>query len=202
MIASEWPILPSPPTLTPRTLTLDAWLALDEDEPGEWVDGTLEGEMPGYLHEVVVGFLVSMFTVWGRPRGASAVASGLKFVLGPRRGRMPDVSVFLAGAKRPPREGGVHTPPSIAIEVVTPTPRDERRDRIEKANEYAAFGVKWYWLVDPALRSVEVWELGADGRYAQTVAAVTGVVDPVPGCDGLSLDIDALWREIDALPAE
>lgn len=202
MIASEWPMLPSPSTHAPRTLTLDAWLALDEDEPGEWVNGTLEGEMPGYLHEVVVGFLVAMFTTWGRSRGASTVASGLKFVLGPQRGRMPDVSVFLAGAKRPPREGGVHTPPSIAIEVVTPTPRDERRDRIEKALEYAAFGVKWYWLVDPALRSVEVWELGADGRYAQTVAAVGGVVDPVPGCDGLTLDIDALWREIDALPAE
>jgi Uma2 family endonuclease len=94
----------------------------------------------------------------------------------------------------------VHVPPSIAIEVITPTPRDERRDRIEKASEYAAFGIKWYWLVDPALQSVEVWELGADGRYAQTVAAVAGVIDPVPGCDGLALDVDALWRELDALP--
>ncbi len=201
MIASHWPVLPEPEpsSFAARTLTLDEWIALDEDELGELVDGHLDGEVPGAVHEAIVSYLVWFLSCWGRPRGAWTAASGLKFVLSPRRGRMPDISVFLAGAARPPREGGVHVPPSIAIEVITPTPRDERRDRIEKASEYAAFGVKWYWLVDPALQSVEIWELGADGRYAQTVAAVAGMIDPVPGCDGLVLDVDALWRERDAL---
>jgi Uma2 family endonuclease len=73
---------------------------------------------------------------------------------------------------------------------------------VEKADEYAAFGVRFYWLVDPMLRTLEVLELGGDGRYTRALGASGGVIEHVPGCEGLRLELDELWREVDALEPE
>jgi Uma2 family endonuclease len=62
--------------------------------------------------------------------------------------------------------------------------------------EYAAFGVRYYWLVDPALGSFEIFERTEEARYQKLVRAVGGRVAPVPGCAGLSVDVDALWAEL------
>jgi Uma2 family endonuclease len=94
----------------------------------------------------------------------------------------------------------VRRPPDILVEVVSATPSDQRRDRIVKVEDYARFGAKQYWLLDPALRSLEVLEL-VDGKYAHTAAATSGTMT-MPGCPDLHLDLDTLWRELDALPPE
>jgi Uma2 family endonuclease len=176
-------------------MTLEAWADMDEDEPGELVDGRLvEEEDVGALHDAVAAWLVWVVMSWLNGRGGTVLVSDTRFGVAPRRGRKPDVSVYFPGRK-PPAEGLVTTPPDIMIEVVSRRPKDARRDRVEKTNEYAAFGVRFYWIVDPALRSFEIFELGADGRYVKAVGALRGTVAAVPGCEGLSVDLDALWDE-------
>jgi Uma2 family endonuclease len=180
-------------------MTVDEWAALDEDVPGELVDGVLvEEEMPSLVHDVSGAWLIGELTRWAKTSGAIVAMAGLKLAVRPRTGRIPDVAVFLPGRKVEPY-GAVRTPPDVVIEIVSREPRDERRDRVEKPDDYTAFGVRWYWLVDPELRSFEIWELGADGRYARACAALAGKMEPVPGCEGLSLDLDALWAKVDSL---
>ncbi len=184
-----------------RTMTLAEWADMPEDEPGELVDGRLEDEeVPDALHELVVVWFATVLNNWVSPRGGVVLGSEAKFAVAVRRGRKPDLSVYLPGGRLPPRRGVVRVPPDIAVEVVSPTPRDGRRDRIEKNREYAAFGVAHSWIVDPQMRSIEVFERDRLGRYALVLGASEGVVKNIPGCKGLSLDLDALWREVDRLP--
>jgi len=85
--------------------------------------------------------------------------------------------------------------------VISETPRDARRDRVEKPDDYARFGVRWYWMVDPVERTLEVFELGTDGRYVRALAAADGDVTP-PGCDGLVMPLGGRWSEIERLVEE
>lgn len=202
---SQWTIsqTEAPAARIDRGMTVAEWADLPEDEPGELVDGRLvEEEVPDYVHEVVVGWLIRVLGIWIAPLGGLVGGSDAKFAVTPERGRKPDVTVFLPGSRKPPRRGVVRVPPDIAIEVISPSPRDGRRDRIQKVEEYAAFGVRWYWLVDPELRALEILELGADGRYVRALGAGEGLVTTVPGCEGLQLDLNALWSELDRLEPE
>jgi Uma2 family endonuclease len=188
---------------TGAAITLEEWAALGEDEPGEVVDDRLEEEeVPDYVHEVLVALLTQWLGGWVVPRGGLVGGSGGNFAVAERRGRKPDLTVYLPGSRLPPRRGLIRVPPDIAVEIVSPTPRDARRDRVEKVDEYAAFGVRWYWIVDPELHSLEILELGADDRYVHALGASSGVIASVPGCPGFTLDLDALWAAVDRLPAE
>jgi hypothetical protein len=51
------------------------------------------------------------------------------------------------------------------------------------------------------LRALEIFELGVDGRYVSACRAATGIVDRVPGCDGLLLSLDDFRAQVDRLKA-
>ncbi len=188
-------------TLTP--MSVEAWAALDEDEPGELVDGRLaEEEVPTWAHELVVSWLIRVLGAWTIPRGGFVLGSESKLGISARRGRKPDVLVFFSARGLPARSTSLtRSPPDIVVEVVTPTPRDQRRDRVEKKADYAALGVGQYWIIDPEARTFEVLGRTDGGRFVELLAVSTGV-HPVPGCVDLELDVDALWTELDRWPAE
>lgn len=174
---------------------------MDEDDPGELVDGRLEEEEgPDLIHELVVTWLIHLLWDWLGEKGFVFGSDG-KYAVRSDRGRKPDVTVYLhPETSRPPARGIVRVPPDIVVEVVSSSPRDERRDRIEKMDEYAAFGVSWYWIVDPSLQSLEIFEL-TDGRYARDARATEGRLEVVPGCSGLQLNLDEIWGRIAQLDA-
>jgi Uma2 family endonuclease len=193
--ASQHPALPQ----LGEPMTLQQWAALPDDEPGELVDGRLaDEERPDLVHETVVAWLIWIFKNW-LGRGGFVFGSEAKYAVRPNQGRKPDVAVHMtADGSRLPRRGIVRVPPDIVVEVVSPSPRDERRDRIEKMDEYAAFGVRFYWILDPGLQSLEIFEL-VDGRYARAARATEGRMESVPGCVGLTVNLDELWNDLSRL---
>lgn len=69
---------------------------------------------------------------------------------------------------------GLPQPPLLAVEVLSPSTR--RIDLTLKKARYEAAGCQSYWVVDPADKSITIWELH-DGHYAEITHA-TGS-DPV-----------------------
>jgi len=182
-------------------MTVDDWALLPEDAEGELVEGVLvEEETPSAIHETIVKWLLVLLAPYFESRGGFVFPSGLRLAVSAHRGRLADVTCYGAG-RRPESRGAVRTPPDVLVEVVSSSPSDERRDRIDKPDEYAAFGVRFYWIVDPELRSFEVWELDEQGRYARVCSATSGRVTGIRGCEGLVLDLDSLWGEVDRLVA-
>lgn len=180
-----------------RALTLAEWAELPKEEAGEYVDGQLvEDEVVGQLHDLVGAWLLFALQRWLFARGGAAGLSDTRFGVTARRGRKPDLYAYFAGRPRRPADGLVTVPPDIMVEIVSKRAKDRRRDRIDKTLEYAEFGVKYYWIVDPYQRTIEVFEL-TGSRYAVALAAGEGTVD-IPGCDGLTVDLDALWAHVDA----
>ena len=105
------------------------------------------------------------------------------------------VKIYLDGADLAAMAASVDDP---MLEGFTTNPTLLKQAAI---TDYAAFGVHYYWLVDPALGSVEIFELER-GRFARALAATEGVVASVPGCPGLTLDLDQLWAELARLAGD
>src|SRR5262245_20231586 len=201
-MANAWPpLLEENRAALGRPMSVQEWLELDEDEGGELVNGHwVEGEVPDAVHEFGISWLIRVIGAWLGPDGF-VFGSGLKILVDKTTGRMPDVVVLLPGSPPPPRRGPLVEPPDILIEIISASPRDERRDRVQKMSEYAKFGVRYYWLVDPALATFEIFERSPAG-YTQVVAVSGGRVESVPGCAGLVIDVDALWAELARLRDE
>jgi Uma2 family endonuclease len=183
-------------------MTVDEWADLDEDIEGELVDGALEEEeTPTHLHELVVTWLLVVLHQWARPLRGRVTGSETKIAVGARRGRKPDVSVYLRGRKPALDDSLVTVAPHLVVEVTSPRARDVRRDRIDKQIDYARARVRYYWILDPQLRTLEILALGRGGRYGVALERTAGRFR-VPGCPGLVLDLDDLWREIDEAASE
>jgi Uma2 family endonuclease len=63
---------------------------------------------------------------------------------------------------------GIFGTPDLLIELISPS--SVRRDRYDKKELYARFGVKEYWIGDPANKSLEMLTL-KEGRYELHCAA-------------------------------
>src|ERR1041384_825063 len=88
-----------------RSMTLEEWAAMDEDEPGELVDGRLEEEeVPDFVHELVVGTLYWIIRNWLGVRGW-IFPSDAKYAVREDRGRKPDLAVYLTRSVKLPRRG-------------------------------------------------------------------------------------------------
>jgi len=130
----------------------------------ELVEGVLVEKAMGFS-ESGLGLLVAHFILnflEGHDLGYLAGADGI-LRLAPGLVRIPDVCFVTwqrLGGKRPPEEPIPDLVPDLAVEVLSKS--NTRREMERKLAEYFAVGVRLVWLIDPKLRTVEVYTSSDD----------------------------------------
>jgi Uma2 family endonuclease len=162
-------------------MSWDDYLALPEQPRAEWVDGeaVIMNSPPVFDHGSATGRLIVLLVTHFPERH---VVPEVYLRLPRNRVRLPDVMM----TDTVPADGWVSRPPLMVAEVLSWSTRSE--DTVRKSMEYAEGGVGQYWILDPALRALDVlrnvggtWEpvLHLDDDHVEGSVELDGVTVPL-----------------------
>jgi Uma2 family endonuclease len=103
----------------------------------------------------------------------------------------PDLLVVRAGRKNIISERGIEGAPDLIVEILSPS--TARNDRELKRKLYADRGVREYWIVDPAARSIEV--LALSGASYESAAVYGPGATVTSSVFALSVEIDPIFAD-------
>ncbi|QDT36626.1 Uma2 family endonuclease [Stratiformator vulcanicus] len=160
-------ILADSPTLTRlepshngMLMTPDEFDVIDDAERGyryELIHGVLVVSPPaGPFHRRTgdkLGYLLRSY-MEGHPQGGCIddTLPENSVIVGEDR-RVCDRAIWVGLGREPDVFRDI---PTIAIEIVSESARDRRRDYVDKAREYPAAGVKEYWIIDRFARELTI----------------------------------------------
>jgi Uma2 family endonuclease len=181
----------------PRFTSADLELMPDDGKRREVIDGELfVSKVPHHEHQAVCATLIGELYAWNlrTELGRVSAAPGVVFddddvipdVVWCRRERL---------ATALDEAGHFHLAPDLVVEVLSPGPANERRDRIVKLELYSRRAVLEYWIVDWPGRQVELsrrenlrLRLIATLREADTLES--------PFLPGFALPLERLFADV------
>lgn len=166
----------------------------------EIIDGELHvSKQPHWHHQAVCGQVFTLLQSWSRQSGAGYANIAPGVILAEDDDVAPDVVWVsrerLATALR--EDGKLHAAPDLAVEVLSPGPANERRDREAKLKLYSQRGVREYWIIDWRRRQVEIY------RRTETVLQLVATLFEAdtlqsPLLAGFSCQVKAFFEDLPA----
>lgn len=191
---------------TTRLFTVDDLANLSDD--GNQYE-VIEGELyvtaaPGDAHQGVIEALTVALGAWRRAGGGGRLRSGIGLIFSRHDGVIPDlvwaspdqVPAMLINPATGKRDGKWHLAPALAIEILSPGRENAERDRETKLTLYGRRGVREYWIVDPANRSVEIYRRRA-GILDLVTTALADEMLTSPLLPGFALPVADLFEDIE-----
>jgi Uma2 family endonuclease len=182
----------------PGTATEKDLIALAERDKRlcELIDGTLVEKPVGYLESLIAGWLITELNNFVRPRNlgfVSGEAGMMRMISG--RVRLPDVA-FVSVQDLPggtlPRDPIPSLAPTLAVEVLSET--NTKAEIQQKLKEYFESGARLAWIIDPAARTIAVFE-----RFSEEPSRVLHQDDVLDGgsvLPGFSLEVSRLFASL------
>lgn len=159
-------------------------LLLPPESPGEVIDGELiVTPAPSPYHQHIADTLLIALRAFldGHPGTGVAFSAPIDVVLRVERPAIvvqPDL-VFIEAARTGIIAAAVMGPPTLAVEVVSPS--STRLDAVRKRELYAQFGVLEYWLVWPEEQRIDVIALAGAGAAREFGPADILTSEVLPG---------------------
>ena len=173
--------------------------ALPSNQVGEIVDGELHASpRPAMRHASAASSLYGQ--LWGPFGRGHGGPGGWILLFEPELHLGRDVLVpDMAGWRREriprlPDVVGITMAPDWLCEVLSPS--TARLDRTRKLVAYAREGVKHVWLVDPILRTLEVFRLEGPHYLLLATHSEAETVQAEP-FEALALELRVLWEDVE-----
>ena len=179
-------------------MTAKQFLLLGEDPPGirlELVDGEVfVSPSPTPAHARAIIKLAFLLEDHIERNHLGELFGDVDTILDRFTVRRPDLLFFSAARRHFVGKMAMEGPPDLAIEVISPS--SIAIDREDKFEEYRKAGVTYYWMVDPAARTMEGWEL-REGQYQSLGKGSGGDVMRLAPFADLQLPLARLWGTAD-----
>ena len=170
-----------------------------EDEKSEFINGEVIVHSPVRIeHEFASSSLMRLMSIYVMVHQLGYVGHEKMMISLTRNDYEPDVCFWgkKKSAKFKPKQTQFPVPDFIAEVLSLST---EENDRTVKFEDYAAHGVKEYWIIDPASCAVEQYFLEKD-EYVLHVKADSGILK-CKAVKGFAVPVAALFDEAENLAA-
>ncbi len=166
--------------------------ALPDDPRCELIHGRFYlSPSPSSLHQFVVGRIWRLLDDLAEATGGLALPAPSDVRLADHTVAQPDV-LYVSPERRDIVQAWIEGAPDLVVEVLSPS--TARMDRLLKLNRYAEAGVREYWLVDPATRTIE-FLVNDDDHFV--VHVPDGGTWTSPAVRGAELGIDRFWDAVE-----
>lgn len=165
---------------------------------GEWVDGeVIIFVAPTTRHQRLILFLGTLLYNFANLHELGEVLMSPVEMRLTNSAREPDILFVAQDSVDRITEKKLQGPADVVVEIISPS--SVTRDRVEKFAEYAAEGIREYWLIDarPSHQAAEVYLLAEDGTYQPITPDEQGRFHSrvLPG-----FWLDRAWLRQDPLP--
>jgi Uma2 family endonuclease len=176
-------------------LTYEDYAALPDDgKRYEIFEGELSvSPTPTFRHQVVLARLLGILRAHVEAHSlGEVVPSPITVVLARTTIIEPDI-LYLANdrLRLVAARGTIEGPPTLAIEILSPS--TARLDRQRKKDAFERYGVPHYWIVDADARTIDIYR-AVSGVYGEPDRRGPDALDDLPPFADLRIDGAALWR--------
>jgi Uma2 family endonuclease len=178
-----------------RDVSYEDFLQRDDEEHVEWVYGlVVKMATIDQRHDALTGFFRILFSAYLPLVGGGRVLQD-PMIMRPHPdlpGRAPDILILLPEHLHYLKQNQVAGPADLVVEVISRG--SERRDRVEKYNEYERAGIPEYWILDHRYQEALFHQLDENGEYQRIQPDENGVYQSKV-LPKLRLPVALLWRD-------